>query len=148
IDIFAGTASGITPVFSVFDGYLTRQIGWKSSIIIRIPKDPLYPHRQIWVYYTHMADKNGNSYISDPFVPGTNDLFVPAGTLLGYQGNYSGDSGNPTGVHLHLSIVLSDVNGRYLNELDISNTLDPSPYFGMPLNSLMNDGDIVQCNSQ
>ncbi len=40
--------------------------------------------------------------IIDPeFPPGTNEVFLDAGALLGYQGNYSGDPGNPTGVHLH-----------------------------------------------
>ncbi len=111
IDIFAGTPSGETAVYSVYDGYLTRQSDWVSSVILRIPEDPLSPEQQIWVYYTHMADEAGQSYISKDFPPGTNDQFITAGTLLGYQGNYSGDPGNPTGVHLHLSIVRSDATG-------------------------------------
>jgi hypothetical protein len=145
IDIFAGKPSGTTAVYSVFDGYLTRQLDWRSSVIIRIPDDPLSTGRQIWIYFTHMADQNGQSYISDAFPPGTSEVFIPAGTLLGYQGNYSGDPGNPTGVHLHLSIVLSDTAGLYRNELNISNTLDPSPYFKLPLNSLENKGEIPTC---
>jgi murein DD-endopeptidase MepM/ murein hydrolase activator NlpD len=145
IDIFSGTSSGETPVYSVYDGYLTRLSDWKSSVIIRIPNDPLSVGRQIWVYYTHMADENGQSYIADAFPPGSSELFVSAGTLLGYQGNYSGDPGNPTGVHLHLSIVISDPSGLYKNELKITNTLDPSPYFGLPLNSQQNSGVIPTC---
>ena len=145
IDIFAGTSSGETPVYSVYDGFLTRQSDWKSSVIIRIPDDPLSTGRQIWVYYTHMADENGRSYISDTFPPGTSELFVPAGTLLGNQGNYSGDPGNPTGVHLHLSIVMSDATGLYKNELNVANTLDPSLYFLLPLNSQENPGAIPTC---
>jgi hypothetical protein len=39
------------------------------------------------------------------------------------------------GVHLHFSIVRDDGAGKYLNELDILNTLDPSPYFGFELNA-------------
>ncbi len=70
---------------------------------------------------------------------------MPAGTLLGYQGNYSGTAGNPTGVHLHFSIVLDDGEGRFLNELEISNTLDPSPYFNLALNEKDNPGDIPGC---
>jgi hypothetical protein len=148
VDIFAGASAGVTAVYSVFNGYLTRQSDWKSSVIIRIPDDPLSPGRQIWIYFTHMADRNGQSFISDAFPPGTHELFIPEGTLLGYQGNYSGDAGHPTGVHLHISIVLSDTTGQYKNELDISNTLDPSPYFGLPLNGEDDYGEIPVCTEK
>ncbi len=73
------------------------------------------------------------------------EVFVPAGTLLGYQGNYSGDPNNPTGVHLHFSIVRDDGGGEFLNELKIANTLDPSPYFNMPLNASTNRDKIPVC---
>jgi murein DD-endopeptidase MepM/ murein hydrolase activator NlpD len=135
IDIFGGTEAGVTPVYAAYDGYLSRQAGWKSTVIIRIPADPLNPSQQIWTYYTHMADENGSSYISTGFPPGSSEVFVKAGTLLGYQGNFSGTSGNPVGVHLHFSIVRDDGFGNYLNELDIANTLDPSPYLGLTLNN-------------
>jgi polysaccharide pyruvyl transferase WcaK-like protein len=39
------------------------------------------------------------------------------------------------GVHLHFSIVRDDGSGKYLNELEINNTLDPSLYFGLNLNA-------------
>ena len=135
IDIFGGTDPGITPVYAAYDGYLTRESGWKSTVIIRIPSDPLEPGRQIWTYYTHMADADGVSTIDPAFPPGTHEVFVKAGTLLGYQGNFSGTPGSPVGVHLHFSIVKDDGNGNYLNELEIGNTVDPSPYFGLPLNA-------------
>lgn len=145
LDIFSGTQVGITPVYAAYSGYLSRQWGWKSSLIIRIPSDPLMPTRQIWTYYTHMADPSGTvSYIVPQFPEGTSEMFVEAGTLLGYQGNYSGDPGNPVGVHLHFSIV-KDQNGQYLNELDINNTYDPSPYFGLPLNAALNKDTIPLC---
>ena len=57
IDIFAGTEIGVTPVVSAYPGYLTRLSDWKSSVIVRVPSDPLQPDRQIWLYYTHMADE-------------------------------------------------------------------------------------------
>jgi hypothetical protein len=94
-----------------------------------------------------MADENGQSFIDAAFPPGSSELFIPSGTLLGYQGNFSGDPGNPTGVHLHLSIVLSEPDGMFKNELKITNTLDPSPYFGLPLNGLHNTGAIPTCTS-
>jgi murein DD-endopeptidase MepM/ murein hydrolase activator NlpD len=135
IDIFAGTDVGITPVYAAYDGYLTRQADWKSTVIIRIPSDPLEPGRQIWTYYTHMANAEGVTTIDPPFPPGTKEVFVKAGTLLGYQGNYSGNTENPVGVHLHFSIVKDDGSGNYLNELEIGNTIDPSAYLGLPVNA-------------
>jgi hypothetical protein len=134
IDIFAGTSAGVTPVFAAYDGYLTRENDWVSTVIIRVPLDPLSPDRQIWTYYTHMADEDGLSSVDAAFPPGTQEVFVKAGTYLGTQGNYSGTPGNPVGVHLHFSIVRDDGNGNYLNELEIENTLDPSRYLGIELN--------------
>jgi peptidoglycan LD-endopeptidase LytH len=148
IDIFAGTDVGVTPVYAVYPGYLTRAGNWKSAVIVRVPRDPLQPGRQIWVYYTHMADSDGNSFISAEFPPGTSERYVEAGTLLGYQGNFSGDPGNPVGVHLHLSIVRDDGAGRYLNELKIENTYDPSPYLGLDLNANLNPDRIPVCGGQ
>jgi murein DD-endopeptidase MepM/ murein hydrolase activator NlpD len=135
VDIFAGTDVGVTEVIAAYPGYLSREADWKSSVIIRIPDDPLEPGRQIWVYYTHLADAAGKSFVSSQFPPGTKEKFVEAGTFLGYQGNYSGNPGNPVGVHLHISIVRDDGNGRFKNELDKANTYDPSPYLGIRLNN-------------
>ncbi|HOH21216.1 MAG TPA: M23 family metallopeptidase [Anaerolineaceae bacterium] len=145
LDIFGGSQAGITPVHAAYDGYLTRLADWKSTVIIRIPSDPLQPGRQIWTYYTHMASPAGESFVDAAFPPGTSEVFVPAGTLLGYQGNYSGTPGNPTGVHLHFSIVLDDGNGSFRNELEIANTLDPSPYLGIALNARQNPADLPVC---
>ena len=117
LDIFGGKELGETPVIAAYEGYLTRLPDWTSTVIMRVPNDPLQPGRQIWLYYTHMADADGNSYISDAFPRGTNEVFIPAGTLLGHQGNYSGDPFNPTGIHLHFSIVLDDGRGSFRNEL-------------------------------
>ena len=106
IDVFGGTEVNQSPVVAAYTGFLTRLPEWKSTVIIRIPDDPLLPGRQIWTYYTHLAGPQGESYISDQFPPGTYEKFVEAGALLGYQGNYSGTAGNPVGVHLHFSIVI------------------------------------------
>lgn len=145
IDIFAGTDAGVTPVVAAYSGYLTRKADWKSTVIIRVPSDPLELGRQIWVYYTHMADPQGNSFISPEFPVGTAELYVEAGTILGYQGNFSGDLNAPVGVHLHISIVKDDGFGNFKNELDIKNTYDPSPYFGLPLNANLNPDTIPVC---
>lgn len=145
IDIFAGTDVGITRVISAYPGYLTRLPDWKSTVIVRVPSDPLNPGTQIWLYYTHMADQLGNSYISEEFPAGTFEQPVEAGTFLGYQGDYSGDPNNPTGIHLHFSIVGDDGNGQFKNELEIENTLDPSPYLGLPLNAYENRDQVPLC---
>jgi len=147
IDIFAGTDVGLTGVIAAYPGYLTRSPEWKSAVIMRVPNDPLKTGRQIWLYYTHMADQYGNSFISADFPAGTFEKFVEAGTFLGYQGNYSGDPSNPVGVHLHFSIVEDDGTGQFKNELDIDNTLDPSPYLGLPLNGYENRDTVPLCES-
>jgi hypothetical protein len=145
IDIFGGTPVNETPVLAAYPGFLTRLPDWKSTLIIRIPADPLRPGRQIWTYYTHMADEQGRSFISPQFPPGTYEMYVEAGTFLGYQGDYSGDPNNPTGVHLHFSIVLDDGTGKFRNELKIQNTLDPSPYLGLDVNARQVQSGIQIC---
>jgi hypothetical protein len=147
LDIFGLEKPGVVPVYAAYPGYLTRLPDWKSTVIIRIPRDPLRPGQQIWAYYTHMAESDGRSYVADAFPPGTTEVFVEQGTLLGYQGNYSGDPNNPTGVHLHFSIVRDDGNGNFLNELEIKNTLDPSPYLGMQLNAKQNPDQVPTCKT-
>ena len=135
IDIFSPTGPGETPVYAAYDGYLTREADWTSSVIIRVPDDPLQPGRQIWLYYAHMANQAGTEdFIEDAFPPGTREVFVPQGTLIGYTGDYNGNSLRRVSVHLHFSIVLDDGQGHYRNELEFANTLDPSLYLGMDLN--------------
>ena len=147
IDIFAGTDVNLTPVISAYAGYLTRLLSWKSSVIERVPNDPLNPGTQIWLYYTHMADSNGNSFISTDFPAGTSEKYIEAGTVLGRQGDYSGDPNNPVGVHLHFSIDRDDGLGHFKNELDINNTLDPSAYLGLALNASQNPDNIPTCQT-
>ena len=148
IDIFAPTGPeemGETPVVAAYEGYISREPDWRSALIQRVPRDPIQPSRQIWLYYTHMADRQGKSFIVEDFPAGTEEKFVTAGTLLGYQGNYSGDPDNPTGIHLHFSIVKDDGEGNFLNELEIDNTIDPSPYLGLELNAERAEDTIPLC---
>ena len=136
IDIFSPDRDkpGQVPVYAAFDGYITRDNEWRSSLIQRVPEDPLDPESQVWLYYTHMADQDGNAFIADFLSPGTDELFVEQGTFLGYTGNYNGNSSRNIWVHLHFSIVKDDGNGHYANELEFANTVDPSPYLGLPVN--------------
>ena len=92
-----------------------------------------------------MATPDGNSFISSDFPPGTFEKYVEAETLLGHQGNYSGDANNPVGIHLHFSIVQDDGAGHFKNELKIENTLDPSPYLGLPGNTHDNWSKPIVC---
>jgi hypothetical protein len=148
LDIFGPTGPqglGETPVVAAYDGYLTRLPDWHSAVIVRIPDDPIQSGRQIWVYYTHMADAQGRSFIAAEFPPGTRERFVTAGTVLGYQGDYSGDPNNPVGMHLHFSIVRDDGQGSFMNELDVDNTYDPSPYLGIQVDARRVGDEIPVC---
>ncbi len=131
IDIFSAGEPGVTPVYAAYDGYVTREASWVSSLIQRVPDDPLQPGRPLWLYYTHMASRDGDSFIVAAFPPGAREQFVEQGTLLGYTGDYNGGSARSVWTHLHFSIVQDNGSGGYRNELEFANTLDPSPYLGM-----------------
>jgi hypothetical protein len=94
-----------------------------------------------------MADSEGNSFIVPDFPAGTINRPITAGTLIGYQGNYSADVNAPTGIHLHFSIVLDDGEGGFRNELIFENTLDPSPYLGFALNGEEIGSAVASCPS-
>jgi murein DD-endopeptidase MepM/ murein hydrolase activator NlpD len=145
IDIFSEAEPGLTPVYAAYDGYLSREPDWVSTVIQRVPDDPLQPGRQIWLYYTHMADRAGNDFIVDAFPPGTREVFVERGTLLGYTGDYNGGAARDIWVHLHFSIVRDDGSGGYTNELEFANTVDPTPYLGLAVNYTDADGAPVAC---
>jgi murein DD-endopeptidase MepM/ murein hydrolase activator NlpD len=139
-DIFSPDgADNVTPIIAAYDGYLTRESTWLSAVIIRHPNFPEFAGMpsgvagsDIWTYYTHMASADGQtSYIAPEFPPGTYELFVEAGTLLGYQGTWSGNPERPTGLHLHFSIATSLPEGGYANETQIENTYDPMPFLGL-----------------
>ena len=145
IDIFGDGLPGSVPVVAAYDGYLTRLDSWVSSVIIR-HDDPLHNGRTIWTYYTHMADRSGNiSFIDSDFPPGTSEVFVTQGTRLGYQGEYSG-AGAPIGMHVHLSMVTTNADGSFKNEAILDNTIDPSPYFGLPLNIETHPDRPIRCS--
>jgi murein DD-endopeptidase MepM/ murein hydrolase activator NlpD len=145
LDIFGDGRSGEIPVHAAYDGFLTRLDNWVSAVIIR-HDDPLQAGRTIWTYYTHMASRDGESYIADRFPQGVADVPVKQGELIGYQGEYNGDSLRTVGLHLHFSIVLSDSDGSFKNESDAGNTLDPSPYLGLTVNIEDEPDRPIRCN--
>lgn len=140
-DIFGPDgADNVTPIVAAHDGYLSREAGWRSAVIIRHDavdgRPDLTSDGPIWTYYTHMASRDGSeSFIEPAFPPGTQNLFVAAGTLLGYQGSWSGSVDRQLSRHLHFSVVKSDGNGSYLNETRISNTIDLRPLLGLEVNT-------------
>jgi hypothetical protein len=147
VDIFGDGPNNTVAIVAAYDGWLTRLPDWRSTVIIR-HDDPLQPGRTIWTYYTHMASTDGSeSYIDAAFPPGTSERFVEQGTLLGYQGDYGGD-GYAVAMHLHFSIVLSDADGNFLNEALLENTLDPSPYLGLPLDIADQPQMPIRCGAE
>lgn len=146
IDIFGDGEDGTVPVYAAYSGYLSRLDHWVSAVIIQ-HDDPLQTGRQIWTYYAHMASQDGESYIVEKFPAGTRGQWVERGELLGYQGSYNGGSIRQIGTHLHFSIVLSEDNGTFKNETDIGNTLDPSPYFNLPLNIEQMPARPIRCEA-
>jgi len=147
IDIFGDGEPGTVPVYAAYDGHLTRLPDWKATVIIR-HDDPLHPGRTIWTYYTHMASRDGSqSYIAAEFPPGTEGVWVRQGTLLGYQGEYSGSTLRPVGLHVHFSIVKSEPDGSFKNETQAGNTLDPSPYLGMKVSIKGKPSRPIRCRS-
>lgn len=146
-DIFSPDGGdNITPIYAAYDGFLTRESTWRSSVIIRHPEfeglEAIRGDEQIWTYYTHMASADGNiEYVSEEFPRGTQEKFVEAGTLLGYQGTWSGRPNDPVGLHLHFSVVSTLEGGGYANETIIDNTFDPGPFLGSQIDP---DG-IIRC---
>jgi len=70
--------------------------------------------------------------------------FVKTHTFRGILYVWSGNPGNPTGLHLHFSVVKSAPGGGYANETDIRNTYDPAPFLGVEAG----DDGILTCNGE
>lgn len=93
------------PVYAVADGQLMRRADWPDAVAI-LHDDPLEPGQKVWAFYGGMASRDGQrSYVNAAFPPGSTDVPVKAGELLGYQGSYRYDW-----THLHFAILppLSD----------------------------------------
>jgi len=129
------------PVYAVADGRLMRRADWPDAVAI-LHDDPLEPGRQVWTFYGGMAAADGQtSYVNAAFPPGSTDVPVKAGELLGYQGSY-----RSSWVHLHFAIVPPLADGTFPaalvwrdteNDLSMAQVLaqierrDPSAYLGI-----------------
>ncbi len=88
------------PVYAVADGRLMRRADWPDAVAI-LHDDPLNPGEQVWAFYGGMASRDGQaSYVSATFPPGSTEVPVEAGELLGYQGSYRYDW-----THLHFAVL-------------------------------------------
>lgn len=106
-------------VYAVCAGTLTPAKNW-SFYIQCDPIDTSFNvlHHQVWVYYTHMANRDGSiSYILSDFRPGKPASRVSPGQLLGYQGNKG-----PEGMSTHLHVSVNSCKSESCNT-------DPSLYF-------------------
>jgi hypothetical protein len=130
------------PVYAVADGLLTRRQGWNDGVAIQ-HEDPVRPGEKVWSYYGGMAPGGGQpSFVALDFPPGSVDIPVEAGQLLGHQGTWSGEGEAPIWVHLHFAVVPALEDGSFPDaivslipegERDKSEpqfALDPSPYLG------------------
>ncbi len=91
-----------------------------------------------------MGDTDGRSFIVGALRPGSFGFPVRQDTLLGFMGAYSGGSGQVS-LHFYPSVVTDDGSGSFLDKTGIENTLDPSPYMGMPPNYAC-DARVLRCS--
>ena len=133
LDFHGWGNEGEVPVYAVADGLLTRLPNRVDAVAILHP-DPLRPGKKVWTVYADMGGMDGvKSHVLPGFPPGTKDLPVRAGQLLGYQGKWSGRAMWPTGIHLHFAIVQAAVNDAFPEPLTPADLLDPSLYLGLAL---------------
>jgi hypothetical protein len=67
------------------------------------------------------------------FPPGSDNVPVKVGQLLGYQGRWSGQPLRPMWIHLRFSVVQAAEDGSFPGKVAPENVLDPSPYLGIAL---------------
>jgi len=120
------------PVYAVADGLLTRHPDWKDTVAIQ-HDDPLRPGEKVWTFYSGMAScGGGRSFVVADFPPGSEDVPVEQGRLLGYQGQFWAP-GPVFWVHVGFAVLPAKADGSFPVEMlteDGSRPLDPSPYLG------------------
>jgi hypothetical protein len=134
LNIFGWGSKNTVPVYAVADGLLTRYSDWDGTVAIR-HDDPLNPGGEVWSIYTDMISASGfESYIDKSLPPGSEDLPVKAGQLLGYQGEWSGRIYWPMPAHLGFAVV-DEISSSVVGIDEVfKNAVDPRPYLGIVLN--------------
>jgi len=139
LDFFGRGNENSMPVYAVADGLLTRRLDWDDRVTIQ-HDDPLRPGEKVWSYYAALANANGtDSHIVQDFPPGSDNVPVKVGQLLGYQGRWSGQPLRPMWIHLCFSVVQAAEDGSFPGEVGPENVLDPSPYLGIALKTAGGD---------
>jgi hypothetical protein len=137
LNVFGWGNKNTVPVYAVADGVLTRPSAWEGAVAIQ-HDDPLNPGDKVWTVYADMLSASGHeSYILDDFPPGSTEIPVNAGQLLGYQGEWSGRIYWPKSIHLRFAVVNEIPSSIMMKDDDFKNALDPTLYLGISLN----DGD-------
>ncbi len=137
LNIFGWGNKKTVPVYAVADGVLIHPSGWEGAVVIQ-HDDPLNPGDQVWTIYADMLSASGHeSYILDDFPPGSIEMLVSAGQLLGYQGEWSGRPYWAMPAHLRFAVVNEIPSSIMMNDEVFKNAVDPTPYLGIS----PNDGD-------
>jgi hypothetical protein len=133
LDFFGWGNEGKVPVYAVADGLLTRLPGRSDAVVIQ-HDDPLKPGNKVWSYYADMTSANGmTSFVAHEFPPGSGNVPVKAGQLIGYQGTWSGRSQWPMWLHVHFAVVSADQEGGFPENVTVDKLLDPTLYLGLLL---------------
>ena len=131
MNFFGQGNEGRIPVYAVADGFLTRPPDWVDAVAV-LHIDPLRAEEKVWVYYGGMAAANGtDSFVEQDFPPGSTNIPVKSGQLLGYQGKWSGTPLWPKWVHMFVFTV--DAHGRdsFPTNIRFTDILEPAPYLGL-----------------
>ncbi len=120
-------------VYAVADGLLTRQTDWFDAVAV-LHDDPLQSGSQVWTYYAGMAAANGvDSFVSQDFPPGSTNVTVKAGQLIGYQGTWSGKPLWATWTHMHFAVIKPAEKNNFPANLTHAERLDPTQYLKLAL---------------
>jgi hypothetical protein len=133
------------PVYAVADGLLTRPPDRLDAVAI-LHGDPQRPEKKVWVFYGDMADANGtDSFVVQDFPPGSTNIPVKSGQLLGYQGSWRGTPPWPKWVHLSILLVDANPQNTLPKEITSADILDPVPYFGLSVDSGNKNLQTLKC---
>jgi len=128
------------PVYAVADGLLTRRPEWHGAVAIQ-HDDPLRLGEKVWSFYGGMASGwEDESFVQ--FQPGSEEVSVTQGQLLGYQGRRVEGTEQNIWVHLQFAVVPAEDDGSFPvvmmerlmkgeslpKGMAMEFPLDPSPY--------------------